>query len=68
MSVVPLYQYTCDRCGIETEEIEKFDAPKKNPCATEGCNGVQHRRLSAGSFHLKGGGWSDDGYSNGKPS
>ena len=64
---MPLYLYRCDRCGTEQEEIQKFDAPKEMRCADEKCEGTARRSISAGSFHLKGGGWAKDGYSSGEP-
>lgn len=60
---MPLYQYKCDRCGTETEDIEKFDAPKEKPCSEEKCEGTAKRQLGVSNFQLSGGGWSKDGYS-----
>jgi putative FmdB family regulatory protein len=52
---MPIYEYHCDACGNEFEEMQKFsDAPiDKCPC----CGGLSHRLISHSTFVLKGTGW-----------
>ncbi len=52
---MPIYEYHCDACGNEFEEMQKFsDAPiDKCPC----CGGYSHRLISHSTFVLKGTGW-----------
>jgi putative FmdB family regulatory protein len=52
---MPIYEYHCDACGKEFEEMQKFsDAPiDKCPC----CGGHSHRLISHSTFVLKGTGW-----------
>ncbi len=52
---MPIYEYHCDACGNEFEEMQKFsDAPiDKCPC----CGGDSHRLISHSTFVLKGTGW-----------
>ena len=54
---MPIYEYTCQECGTEFEEIidmEDRDIPQ--PC-TE-CQTLTIRGLSMPSFILKGDGWT----------
>ena len=60
---MPLYEYRCLKCGKEFEFLQKFsDAPKRK---CEECGGKLEKMVSRTSFHLKGGGWFDQGYSGG---
>ena len=73
---MPLYEYRCEDCGNEFEEMLHFseredpiNEPCKNMIVIGGhmpdpvrCNGKVHLKMSIGSFHLKGGGWYKDGY------
>ena len=60
---MPIYEYKCEDCGHEFEEMLHFserEDPINEPCLT--CKGKVHLKMSLGSFHLKGGGWYKDGY------
>ena len=73
---MPIYEYKCDVCGHEFEEMLHFserDVPLNTPCPNRifdrnqepqcfDCDGKIHLKMSLGSFHLKGGGWYKDGY------
>ena len=62
---MPIYEYKCENCGHEFEEMLHFserDNPINAPCPFPTCAGKVHLKMSLGSFHLKGGGWYKDGY------
>ena len=55
---MPLYEYKCEDCGNEFEEMLHFserDNPINDPCPS--CKGKVQLKMSMGSFHLKGSGW-----------
>ena len=60
---MPLYEYKCEDCENEFEEMLHFserDVPINEPCPS--CKGKVQLKMSMGSFHLKGSGWYKDGY------
>ncbi len=71
---MPIYEYKCEDCGHEFEEMLHFserDIPLNTPCEQQieqtkhmsfKCDGKVHLKMSLGSFHLKGSGWYKDGY------
>ena len=71
---MPIYEYKCEDCGHEFEEMLHFserDVPLNTPCEQQieqtkhmsfKCDGEVHLKMSLGSFHLKGSGWYKDGY------
>ncbi|MBT4697194.1 MAG: zinc ribbon domain-containing protein [Candidatus Marinimicrobia bacterium] len=69
---MPIYEYVCEDCGHDFEEILHFserDDPIEAPCPNPTrplCEGKVHLKVSLGSFHLKGGGWYKDGYGTNK--
>ena len=68
---MPIYEYKCDVCGHEFEEMLHFserNVPLNTPCSFPTCVGKVHLKMSLGSFHLKGDGWAKDGYGKRKMS
>ena len=66
---MPIYEYKCENCGYEFEEMLHFserEDPLNTPCSFPTCGGKVHLKMSLGSFHLKGSGWYKDGYGKGK--
>ena len=64
---MPIYEYVCQSCGKEFEEMQRFsDAPLEQCLFCEEKAPVQ-RKVSKSAFHLKGGGWYKDGYGSAKP-
>ena len=62
---MPIYEYQCKSCGYEFEEVQRFSDPAFDECPS--CTKSSAvRKVSISSFHLKGGGWYKDGYSNKK--
>ena len=71
---MPIYEYKCEECGHEFEEMLHFserDIPLNTPCEQHieqtkhmsfKCDGKIHLKMSLGSFQLKGDGWYKDGY------
>ena len=62
---MPIYEYICKSCEHEFEEVQKFSDTSLEKCPDCGQNSAE-RQVSMSSFHLKGGGWYKDGYSNNK--
>lgn len=62
---MPIYAYRCLKCESEPEYIQKMSDDPLTVC--EACGGELVRKVTAASFHLKGGGWYKDGYASTKP-
>jgi putative FmdB family regulatory protein len=60
---MPIYEYACQACGHEFEEMQKISDPPIRKCPVCGKRKVE-KQLSLGSFQLKGGGWYADGYAS----
>ena len=58
---MPIYEYGCQQCGHDFEEMQKFRDPPGERCPKCGSLEAQ-RKVSVSAFHLKGGGWYKDGY------
>lgn len=64
---MPIYEYVCQSCNHELEELQKMMDPPLTHCPQ--CDKDElARQLSASAFHLKGGGWYKDGYSSSQSS
>jgi putative FmdB family regulatory protein len=52
---MPIYEYSCSKCGQVIERIQKFSDPplKRHP----GCGGTLTKLVSRSAFQLKGTGW-----------
>ena len=52
---MPIYEYSCRKCGKTIEVIQKFSDPvlKKH----QGCGGTLTKLISASGFQFKGSGW-----------
>ena len=65
---MPIYEYTCHACDYTCERLQKHDDPPPvcPPCSKDNDDPPKMiRRISLASFHLKGSGWSFDGYGSG---
>ena len=60
---MPIYEYDCQHCGHDFEEVQRFSDPPVERCPDCG-NLSAKRKVSISAFHLKGGGWYKDGYGN----
>ena len=63
---MPIYEYVCQSCGKEFEEMQRFSDAPLEQCLCEEKAPVQ-RKVSKSAFHLKGSGWYKDGYGSAKP-
>jgi len=61
---MPIYEYKCQKCGKEFEELQKITDPPVSSCPF--CNGPVTELISLSSFHLKGSGWYVTDYGNRK--
>lgn len=60
---MPIYEYSCERCGKTFERIQKFsDEPLS---VHEECGGSVHRLLSPPALQFKGSGWYVTDYARG---
>jgi len=59
---MPIYEYRCTKCGDETEVLQRVGETPKRKCTS--CSGKLEKLISRTSFHLKGGGWYNEGYSS----
>lgn len=52
---MPIYEYSCGKCGEVIERIQKFSDPpvRRHP----GCGGALTKLISRSAFQLKGSGW-----------
>lgn len=59
---MPIYEYRCDKCGIEKEYLQKVsDAPiSACPCGES----TMTKLISAAGFQLKGSGWYATDFKN----
>ena len=52
---MPIYEYKCEKCGIEHEVMQKITEKPLTVC--ESCGGRLKKLISNTSFVLKGSGW-----------
>ena len=62
---MPIYEYLCKECDEELEMIQKISDPPLTECPACRKDSLM-KKASLSAFHLKGGGWYKDGYSNGE--
>ena len=63
---MPLYEYKCNACEAKLELRQKFSDLPATECPK--CGGELTKLISSAAFALKGGGWSAEGYGQGKSS
>jgi putative FmdB family regulatory protein len=52
---MPLYEYSCHRCGKIIEKLQRFSDPPLT--VHEDCGGELEKLISRSAFQLKGSGW-----------
>ena len=63
---MPIYEYSCEKCGKKIDVLQKMDEPAPARCESCGELGTMARQVSRTSFVLKGGGWYSDLYGSSK--
>jgi putative FmdB family regulatory protein len=58
---MPVYEYECPQCDKIFEVQQRMTDDPLSTCPE--CGGEVKKLISMSSFHLKGGGWYADGYS-----
>ena len=58
---MPIYEYSCKKCGKTIEALQKFDAAPLRK--HQGCGGTLTKLISASGFQFKGTGWYVTDYS-----
>lgn len=53
---MPIYEYSCKKCGQDIEILHKVEEKPKEPCPACGSRALA-RKISAAGFRLSGGGW-----------
>jgi putative FmdB family regulatory protein len=61
---MPIYKYSCEKCGSHVEVIQKISDPPPKRCAK--CRGKLIKDVSRTSFQLKGSGWYATDYPTAK--
>jgi len=62
---MPIYEYRCEECGHQLEALQKMNDPALTDCPE--CKQTALKKiLSAAGFRLKGGGWYETDFKNGK--
>ena len=61
---MPIYKYTCEKCGSPVEVIQKVSDPPLKRCSK--CRGKLTKDVSRTSFQLKGSGWYATDYPSSK--
>lgn len=61
---MPIYKYSCVKCGSHVEVIQKISDPPLKRCAR--CRGKLAKDVSRTSFQLKGSGWYATDYPTAK--
>jgi putative FmdB family regulatory protein len=59
---MPIYEYECCSCRKVFEVLQRISEKPLDHCPD--CHGSVTKLVSMSAFHLKGGGWYADGYSN----
>lgn len=59
---MPIYEYKCEKCGIEQEVMQKITEKPLTKC--QSCGGKLKKLISNTSFVLKGSGWYVTDYSD----
>ncbi len=62
---MPIYEYQCNSCGATFDALQKVSDAPLSECRQCGAPDVR-KLLSAPAFRLKGGGWYETDFKNGK--
>ncbi|NKN33071.1 FmdB family zinc ribbon protein [Marichromatium bheemlicum] len=62
---MPIYEYRCEACGHEMEALQKISDAPLTDCPACGKSELK-KQISAAGFRLKGGGWYETDFKQGK--
>ena len=62
---MPIYEYRCESCGEQLEELQKISEQPLKDCPACGQPALK-RLVSAAGFRLKGSGWYETDFKSGK--
>lgn len=61
---MPTYEFRCPKCNQSIEIVKSMSDESVPLCCEPDCSGIPMvQQISLSSFHLKGLGWSAEGYS-----
>lgn len=60
---MPIYEYRCEQCGHQSEEMRRLTDPPLTVCPN--CGGTYTKLVSAPAFQFKGSGWYVTDYGKG---
>lgn len=61
---MPIYEYSCQACGAQTEILQKLSDPPATDCPACGKPALS-KSVSAAGFRLAGGGWYETDFKTG---
>ncbi|HEX4895613.1 MAG TPA: zinc ribbon domain-containing protein [Solimonas sp.] len=61
---MPIYEYSCQACGADTEVMHKISDPPARDCPECGKPALS-KQVSAAGFRLSGGGWYETDFKSG---
>ena len=61
---MPIYEYSCQACGAQTEILQKLSDPPATDCPVCGRPALS-KSVSAAGFRLAGGGWYETDFKTG---
>ena len=61
---MPIYEYLCEKCGHQFDELQKISDKPLKKCPECGRNSLT-KLVSAAGFRLKGGGWYETDFKSG---
>lgn len=61
---MPIYEYSCQACGKQTEILQKLSDPPATDCPACGKPALS-KTVSAAGFRLAGGGWYETDFKTG---
>jgi putative FmdB family regulatory protein len=61
---MPIYEYSCQACGKQTEILQKLSDPPATDCPACGKPALS-KAISAAGFRLAGGGWYETDFKTG---
>jgi putative FmdB family regulatory protein len=61
---MPIYEYVCKACGVQTEIMHKISDPSPKKCPECGKPKLA-KQMSATGFRLGGGGWYETDFKSG---